>query len=282
MGWFSDIFSSDTKDEGFKKIPLTETQKKAEEYLGNLLEGKETFDPRQIAEFPPAMQEAIAMVDKIMAGGIPEIDQAIKITADRMMAPPEQVPGLEGLFERTREMGADLLGRTKRGLAMTGNLPSESSAGEKVYGRTWQDIMNEMVTSAYPYYAQGIDAKNRAPMELASLGTQKVTTPLSLATTVGRLPMDREQSVFDAILEAARKTQEFPYAGKAPVASNIMDQQMYTYNPGTTSPSMFSQIANPLATLGSAAMLSGGGGGGRTGGWGSYLQNKYNMPVYPG
>lgn len=262
--FFSDLFSSNTKGEGFEAIPLTETQKKAEEYLGNLLEGKETFDPRQIAEFPPAMQEAIAMVDKMMAGGIPEIDQAIKITADRMMAPPEQVPGLEGLFDRTKEMGADLLGRTKRGLAMSGNLPSESSAGEKVYGRAWQDIMNEMVTSAYPFYAQGIDAKNRAPMELASLGTQKVTTPLNLATTVGRLPMEREQSVFDAILEAARKTKEFPYGRPAEIAGNLLREPMYAYNPGTTSPSIFSQIAQPVATLGGAAMMSGGGGGGQT------------------
>lgn len=270
MSWVSDFFKGGVEGEGFQQIPLTEGQKKAEQYLTDLLEGKEVFEPRQIAEFPPAMQEAIAMVDRIMSGGIPEIDQAIKVTADRMMAPPEQVPGLEGLFSRTKELGADLLGRTQRGLALTGNLPSESSAGEKIYGRTFQDILNELVTAAYPFYAQGLEAKFRAPMELASLGTQKVTTPLNLATTVGALPMQRQQSIFDAILEATRKTQEFPYSrdGKANIASNILGQQMYAYNPGQYQPSTFSQIAQPLAMLGSAAIMRGGGGFTGTGGTG--------------
>lgn len=262
MGFFDDItggiFESKVKGEGFQEIPLTDIQKKAEQYMGDLLEGKEVFEPRRIAEFPPAMQEAIAMVDKIMKGGIPEIDQAIAVTADRMTAPPEQVPGLKGLFDRTRELGADLLGRTQRGLAMTGNLPSESSAGERIYGRTLQDIIEGLITAAYPFYAQGLEAKLRAPGELAALGTQRVTTPLNLATTVGRLPMEKEQSEFDAILEAIRKTQEFPYAAKAPIAGNILGQQMYAYNPGQQQPSTFSQIANPLAMLGSAAILKGG------------------------
>lgn len=264
------------KGEGFQKIPLTETQKTAEQYMGDLLEGKETFDPRRIAEFPPAMQEAIAMVDKIMKGGIPEIDQAIKVTADRMMAPPETVPGLPGLYTKARELGADLLGRTQRGLAMTGNLPSESSAGEKIYGRTLQDIIEGLVTAAYPFYAQGLEAKYRAPMELAALGTQKVTTPLSLATTVGALPMEKEQSEFDAIFEATRKTQEFPYGRPAEIASSLLGETMYAYNPGQQQPSTFSQIANPLAMLGSAAIMKGGSGGNvPTGGWDPYLQNKY-------
>lgn len=266
MGFFDEItggiFESKVKGEGFKKIPLTEIQKTAEQYLGDLLSGKEVFDPRRIAEFPPAMQEAIAMVDRIMKGGIPEIDQAIQVTADRMMAPPETVPGLEGLFERTREMGADLLGRTQRGLAMTGNLPSESSAGEKIYGRTFQDILEGLITAAYPYYAQGLEAKYRAPMELASLGTQRVTTPLNLATTVGALTMQKEQSEFDAILEAIRKTKEFPFQVQAPIASNLLGQQMYAYNPGTYQPSPFSQIAQPLSMLGSAAIMKGAGTGG--------------------
>lgn len=255
MSVFSDIFLGGTKGEGFKEIPLTEIQKNAEKYLGDVLEGTETFDPRKIAEFPPAMQEAIALVDRVMKGGIPEIEQAIQVTADRMMAPPEQVPGLEGVYQQTRELGADLLGRTQRGLALTGNLPSESSAGERIYGRTLQDILEGFIKAAYPYYAQGLEAKYRAPMELASLGTQKVTTPLSLATTVGALPMEREQSIFDAIFNAARKTQEFPYAAKTPIAGGILGQQMYGYNPGMFVPSAFSQIAEPVASL-----VSGGGG----------------------
>lgn len=275
MSFLDSIFGSQTKGEGWEEKPLTESQKSAEKYLEDLIAGKVTFEPRKIAEFPPAMQEAIAQVDKIMAGGIPEIDQAIQVTADRMMAPPEQVPGLEGLFSRTREMGADLLGRTKRGLALTGNLPGESSAGEKIYGRTFQDIMNEMVTSAFPFYSQGLEAKYRAPSELANLGIQKATIPLNLATTVGALPMQKEQSEFDAIMEAVRKTQTFPYDAQAGIASGLLNREAYAYNPGTTSPSIFSQVAAPLAMLGSAAIMgpagpaamAGAGAAGTTAPW---------------
>ncbi len=255
MGGASYLSSRGGKDGGFEPIPMTEQQRKAEEFLGKLLEGKVTFDPRKIAEFPPAMQKAIEHVDQIMKGGIPEIEQAIQVTAERMMAPPEQVPGLEGLFERTKEMGADLLGRDKRALALTGNLPSESSAGEKIYGKTLRDIMNQFITSAYPFYAQGLEAKYRAPMDLANLGIQKTTIPLSLATTIGALPMQRQQSEFDAIMEATRKTKEFPYQAQAPIASDLLGHQMFAYNPGTYQPSTLSQIAMPLAMLASSAMM---------------------------
>jgi hypothetical protein len=248
------------KGEGFKKIPLTEEQKRAERYLGELLEGRVKFEPRKIAEFSPAMQKAIEMVNNIMEGGIPEIEQAIKVTVDRMMGEPETVPGLEGLFERTKEMGADLLGRTQRGLALTGNLPSESSAGEMIYGRTLRDIMNELITAAYPFYAQGLAEKYKAPQQLANLGVMKTTIPLNLATTVGKLPMEREQSVLDAIMEATRKTKEFPFGRKADIASSLLKNPMYAYNPGTYVPSTLSQIAQPLAMLGSAAIMSGGKG----------------------
>lgn len=259
---------------GFEQIPLTENQKKAEQYLADIVSGSQTFDPRKIAEFSPAMKEAIIQVDRIMKGGIPEIESAIDVIAKRMTGPVEEVPGLEGLFTKTRELGAELLGKDKRALALMGNLPSESSAGERIYGRTLQDIMNELVTSAYPFYSQGLAAKLQAPMDLASLATAKTTLPLTLATSIGALPYERQQSILDAIFEAQRKTQEYPYQA----AANLLGQQMYAYNPGTYQPSTFSQIAQPLAMLGSAALMRGAGGeGGRL-----TFEQQASLPYYQG
>lgn len=252
MGFFDEIFGSEEKGGGFKKIPLEPSQKFADQWLWDLLKKIETFAPRQIAGLTPAERGAVGLAEKTVSEGIPGVREAQQVLTERMTAPPEQVPGLEGLFARTRELGANLMGRTKRGLSLTGNLPTESSRGAKIYGRTGQDIMNELVTAAYPFYAQGLAAKYAAPGQLANLGMQDVSMRTGIGTTVGALPRQIEQSIFDAIQEAVRTTQTFPYQAQAPIAQNIMKETRYGWQDPTVSPSIFSQIAQP------AAMVAGG------------------------
>lgn len=258
MGLFDSIFGSKEKGGGFKEIPLTEDQKKASAFLELLMSNIVTFAQRQIAELTPAERGAVGIAEKTVSEGIPGVKEAQQVLTKRMTAPPEQVPGLEGLFARVRELGSNLLTGTKRGLALTGNLPSESSRGARIYGRTGQDIMNEMVTAAYPYYSQGLAAKYAAPGQLANLGFQDVATRTGVGTTVGALPRQIEQSIFDSILEAARMTKTFPYTAQAPIAQNIMSEQRYAYQPPFIEPSIFSQIA------GMVGAFTGGGGGGVT------------------
>ena len=133
-----------------------------------------------------------------------------------------------------------------------------------------QDIMGEFITSAYPFYSQGLAAKFAAPGQLANLATQQVTTPMALATTVGALPRGIEQDTLNSIFEAMRKTQEFPYQTQAPIAGQIMGQQRYMYDPGTVSPSIFSQMAPLIGMLGAAAIMGppGAGTGGPAGMYG--------------
>lgn len=267
MGLWDSIFGSKESGGGFQEIPLKPSQEFADQWLWDLLKRIETFAPRQIAGLTPAERGAVGLAERTVSEGIPGVREAQQVLTERMTGDVEQVPGLEGLFTRTRELGADLLGRTKRGLGMTGNLPSESSRGARIYGRTLQDIMNEMVTAAYPFYAQGLAAKLAAPGELAGLGMQDVSMRTGLGTTVGGLPRQIEQSIFDAIQEAVRTTQTFPYQAQAPIAQNIMGETRYAYQQPTVSPSIFSQIAQPAAMLG-GAYLMGGGSLPRLGGYG--------------
>lgn len=264
MGFFDSLFGSKEKGGGFKQIPLTEDQKKASAFLEQLMNSFMTFAPRQIAGLTSAERGAVGIAERTVSGGIPGVNEAMQVLAKRMTGDPEQVPGLEGLFARTKELGANLLGRTKRGLALTGNLPTESSRGGKIYGRTLQDIMNEMVTSAFPFYSQGLAAKYAAPEQLAQMGMQDVSMRTGLGTTVGGLPRQIQQSIFDAILEASRMTQTAPYQFQAPVAQNIMSQQRYAYQQPTVSPSIFSQVANMISAIRGGGTSSGGTGAGQS------------------
>lgn len=246
MGFFDEIFGTQRKEEGFEAIPLSESQQTADKFLKDLITRIETFKPREIAGLATAEQGAVDLVNKIISGGIPGLNDAIKVLTQRMTDPIEAIPGLEGVFTKARELGSQLLGKTKRGLLLGGNLPTESSAGEKIYGRTLQQIMEGLVTAAYPFYAQGAAAKYAAPGQVADLATRAVTVPTALATTTGALPRQISQSVLDAIFEAARMTKMFPYNTQAGVAGQVMGQQRYMYDPGVLSPSIFSQIASAI------------------------------------
>lgn len=262
MGFFSDLFGGGDDDgdrSPWTAIKLSESQKFADKFLWDLLKKIEKFAPRRIAGLTPAERGAVGITERVVSEGVPGVSEAMQVLTQRMAGDPEQVPGLEGLFTKTRELGADLLGRTKRGLAMTGNLPTESSRGERIYGRTLQDILEGLVTAAFPFYSQGLAAKYAAPGQLASLGMQDVSMRTGLGTTVGALPRQIEQSVYDAILEAQRTTQTFPYT-KAPVAQSIMNQQRYIYEQPYAQPNMFNQMSPMIGQMG-GSLLKGGAGG---------------------
>lgn len=262
--FFSDLFSSNTKGEGFKKIKLSESQKLADQIQMNMLKKEELFDPRQIAGMTEAEQMAVEAVMKLLNSGIPGFQEAISSVRDIMTKPltPENVPGVKGLFKKAEELGSSLLGKTQRRLQLGGNLPSESSAGTKIYGRTWQDILDRFITAASGMYQPFISAKLSAPERLASLSERSVTTPISLGTTVGALPRTIQQQVLDAIFEAKRKTQEFPYTFTAPYAQGVMGQQRYAYSPGVTEPPLISTLAGAAVPIAMGGMMMGGIGGG--------------------
>ena len=255
--FFSDFFSSTRKGEGWEAIPLSESQKLADKIQEAMLKAKEIFEPRGIAGLTDIEEMAVNAVRKMLKGGITGFDEAISSIKDIMTKPitPESVPGVSGLFKKAQELGSSLLGKTQRRLQLGGNLPSESSAGTKIYGRTWQDILDSFITSASSLYQPYVSAKLSAPERLASLSERKVTTPVSMGTTVGKVPRDINQQVLDAIFEAQRMTQTFPYTFTAPYAQGVMGQERYAWDPGVTSPSIFSQIASAVTPIATASIL---------------------------
>lgn len=227
---------------GFEALPQSPSQQRMEKLLEQIATQKVTFKPRQIAPITEA-EKAIA--------DIPGLNEAIEKIRRIMTGPVETLPGIEGLYGKTRELGADLLGSTKRGLVMSGHLPSESSRGEKIMGRTWQDIQNEFITAAYPFYAQGLEAKLNAPTTLANLATQRAT----MKGAVGETERGIEQSILDAILEATRKTKMAPYNINAPIAQGIYGSTQYGYKEQFLQPSTFSEMAPIIGQLAAAAIL---------------------------
>ena len=135
MGLWDDIFGSKEKGGGFEAIPLSESQKFADKWLLDILKKIETFAPREIADPSDIQELGFSLTKDVLTGGIPGVSGARQALTKRMTTPFDikQVPGLEGLFTKTRELGSNLMGSTKRGLGMTGNLPTESSRGERIY-----------------------------------------------------------------------------------------------------------------------------------------------------
>jgi hypothetical protein len=258
MGFFDDItggiFENKRKGEDWEQIPKTENQKTAEKYLMDLLNRTVSFQPRQIAGPTEAERSAVSTAERVSAEGIPGLSEAVNQIREIMNAPIDvkSIPGLEGLFGQARKLGSELLGKSKRAMTLSGNRISDSSAGERVYGNTLQEIMDNFITAAYPFFQQFIGAKYNAPMNLANLATQEVTTPMAVGTSTGALPRQVKQAVMDAIFESLRKTKEFPYTAQAPIASNIMNQMAYMYDPGVISPSVFSQLAAAVPFSGSS------------------------------
>lgn len=276
MSWLSDIFETKTEGRGWGAIPQSELQKRMEKFLEDLATMAQEFEARKIAPLTEAERGAVGIAEKTVAEGSPGMTEAIDTIRKIMYGPIEELPGLEGALQRIGEVGARALGSKKRSLAATGNLPSESSKGRDVYGRLMTDVEKEMITAAYPFYAQGMEAKLNAPVTLANLGVQDVATRTGVGTTTGALPRTIEQSILDAIFEATRTTQTWPYGAPAGIASNLLNKQAYAFDPGISSPSFFSQIAQPLATLGGAYMMRGGGGGGGIQPFTPSQQSMYN------
>ena len=255
MGFFDSIFGNQQEGEGFELIPLTPSQKAADQFLWDLFRNIPEFNPRQIAGLTEAEQNSVQTANRVSAEGIPGLSEAVNAIRELMNSPIDvaNIPGMEGLFNKTRELGADLLGKNKRAMTLTGNRISESSAGERVYGNTLQGIMEGFITSAFPFFQQKLQAKYDAPMNLANLATQEVTTPMNIGTTTGALPRQIQQMMMDAVFEAMRTNKNFPYGGPANAASATMNNQAYMYDPGVTSPSIYSQVAAMVGAL------SGGG-----------------------
>lgn len=269
---FMDFFQSNRKDEGWEAIPLSESQKLADKKRMELIGKTEIFKPREIAGLTSAEQSAVNMVQQMMSKGIPGVSKAMSAVRGFMNADlsPKNIPGLSGLFQKVQELGSSLMGKTKRGLALTGNLPSASSAGTKVLGRTFQDILDRFTTAAYPFYQQFLSNKFSAPERLASLGVGDITTRTALATTVGARPRTIQQQINDAIFEAERTTRGFPYGGMPgatgvgtfPMTSSIMGEQRYAYDPGRIVQSDFNSVMDMGKGVAAIAGMFGGGAAG--------------------
>ena len=246
----------------FKPIPLSGSQQTSDVFLQDLVKNPVNFQPGGTAPLSGGQQAAITSGQQIAEGGIPGLNEAVEGLRAIMTGDVSQVPGLEGLFARTRELGSDLIGRTRSGLSMTGNLPSQSSRGERVLGRTGQDIMEGLITAAFPFFQQGLQAKLNAPMNLANVGERAATSPINVGLTTGGVEQQNAQQVLDRLFEAIRSTQLAPFNLQAPVAQNLLGQLRFVDQEGPVRASDASEVAGFTKIGGQLARLFAGLGGG--------------------
>ena len=162
-------------------------------------------------------------------------------------------PAYKALFDKVREAGELETNRVGRTLQQRGG--TSSSTGANVLGRTVEQGESNLLATLAPYQDAMENRRMTAAQSLAQLGDSSILNRLNALSRTGDLTRRLEQMRKDA--DYTRKTAMtlFPWQQGQSVANTILSNKAdWTV---TQSPSLFSQIAAPVARVG-AAMASGG------------------------
>lgn len=261
---FTDMFSSNVKGEGFEAIPQTESQRAAETKLIDLGTRPINFPRAGVAPLSDIETAGLNELRKLITtGGGGDIDLSQDVLRSIVTAPsnPLADPRFEAFQQFSRDEEARTIGSARRGAQKGGVF--KGSQNLAVEGKTRARFSGERMSVLGDIIQQGIDRKLIASTQL---NRQAVDTPLKMvqaAMSAGATPRMIEQLLEDAEFQQKISTLMFPFSTQAPILSNILNKEAFAWNPGTTDPPIFSQIAPVIA----AAMLGGMGGGGGAGGF---------------
>lgn len=246
MGFFSDIFSTSRKEEGFKPIPQTEGQKTAEQYLMDLMGRNVTFPTAQVAGLTDIEQQAQTRGREIITGGIPGLRTAEEAARGIVTEPTDitKLPEYQGILQDAIEQGNLLTNRIGRGLQKAGAFTQ--TTGRNVLGRAVESIRQGIAGRLAPFAEA--ERSRRAGMipTLANLATTGATLPINLARMLGLDERAIKQLGLDAEQEAKLLTLLFPFNTQAGIAGQVLGRERFAYDPGVLSPSIFSQIAGAI------------------------------------
>ncbi len=254
-----DIFKTQAEGGGFQEIPLTEDQKKAAKFLENLLSKQVTFKPRQIAGLTDTEQQGIKSLRGLLGfepggAGFPKSEAretAIAETTRTATTPVgdvSKIPEIQNVIASITEEGNRIANRLSRSLQTTGTLTS--SLGGKALGRQVQNIQKTLAVPLLEETRFRTGRKDVATQFLETLARGEETDVLNKFALLDRFGgKEREitQSQLDAIFEAMRQTQLFPFNTQAGIAANILGEQRFAFQEPILSPSIFSQVAGAAA-----------------------------------
>ena len=244
------LFSKGKKGE-FKAIPLSPSQQSADALMKRLVEMNVSFPEREVAPLSDLEQQAIAgFTESLGEGGL--ISQARQQLSETLAGDfdPRTSPFFQGLREeaqRLKQEGvSDVLRRSQR---LTGGASG-------VAGRQAIDVQSRADENILQVLGSLFETERGR--QLAAVPTA-VGIEQSLAGTLagfGGLERSIEQQILDARFQKQQSDVLAPFQLQAPVASDLLRQQRFTFTPGSEGSSLMQDIAGVAGLV--AAPMTGG------------------------
>ena len=249
------------KKSKFKPIPLSESQKVADEFRQGLIEQDIQLPEREIAPLSALEQQGLTAV-----GGLGRDIQGLTGTAADILGQtlrgefdPRTSPFFQGFrqeAERIKQEG--IRDALRRGQRLTGG-PASTTLAEAgdIAARADESILQTL---------GGLFEQERARQFGATGQAFNLGSGISqLLLSAGQLPRSIEQQILDARFAQQQGNVLAPFQFQAPVAESIMRDQRFMFQPGVQGSSLMEDIAGVagIATgIGALGGLAGGAAGG--------------------
>ncbi|KKL15022.1 hypothetical protein LCGC14_2509770, partial [marine sediment metagenome] len=197
--FFTDMFSSNTKGEGFEAIPQTENQQTAEARLMDLGTRDVSFPKAGVAPLSDIETAGLDELRKLIStGGDGDIELSQDVLRSIVTTPsnPLADPRFEAFQQFSRDEEASTIGSARRGAQKGGVF--KGSQNLAVEGKTRSRFAGERMNVLGNIIQEGIDRKLIAS---TLLNRQAVDTPLKMvqaAMSAGATPRMIEQLLEDA------------------------------------------------------------------------------------
>lgn len=248
MSWLSDLFETRVEGRGWEQVPLTSSERAAISSLQRIGTTPYKSPTRRIA---PATETERFGFDLLgdYARTVPEGYELGGELAKKWATTPvdvTKIPEFRGVLNKIIEQGQLETGRLGRGLQRTGM--ATSSPGRDILGRSITGTQERMVGALAPFaeaergrqfgaislVGQFAEAEDRAVQErLASI--QKYTLQRDLI----QQGFDAEHAAAIADIAIALDQERM----RLQAAAAVLGRQGYEFDPGTSSPSVFSKVA---------------------------------------
>ena len=268
----ANFFESRTQGAGYEAIPSTEGQSDARHWLQDLYKANIKYPTQQIAGMSGNEQMGQDLLSQFLAEGPSEERGAALSFLTGLLDQPQNImelPEIKALMAGITDQTSDLVNTSMRRTQMQG-MGTSGPQGSAV-GRELAKGQTSMVAALAPYMAQMRGNQLSASQLINSLvqGQEgSAMNKIGASQTYGALPRQLSQAQKDAAYQKQVNDILAKYQLQAPAAQNVLNEQRYMYNPGTTSPSglqQFGSIAGPLMMMAAPGGLLAGGAAGAKG-----------------
>lgn len=243
MGFMDSIFGNNTSGQGFEKIPLTKDQKAAQSFLMAQLNKSVNIPTQQVAGLSPTEQLLQNNLSSYFGAGGGYQSGMNAINDQTKYVDPVTSPYFKGLAQQSqlaKEKGVSALRQRSQLGGMLFSSPSARAEGE---------YTSNLDANLMAQLGQLENQQKAQQLQAAQMAMQNPLAALNSAAPLAAQPRTLEQALMEAQYNQQLQSMLFPYQYQAPIAQGIMNNQAYAWNPGTTSPSMFSTITGGIGSI---------------------------------